>query len=90
MKSNLSITADSLFFSFTLVTGPRRSLSLELSDARVYSISIHAQRSTTTTHAGFEVQIEKHVFLDHFLQKMMSIHAVWWESSDHCFKYGIS
>ena len=24
------------FFFFTLVTGPRRSLSLELSDARVY------------------------------------------------------
>ena len=37
------------FFFFTLVTGPRRSLSLELSDTRVYEPQIRA-RLVTTTH----------------------------------------
>ena len=33
----------SLFFSFTLVTGPRRSLCLKLSDATVYEPQIRAR-----------------------------------------------
>ena len=36
-----------LFFFFTLVTGPRRSLSLELSDTRVYEPQIRARLGTT-------------------------------------------
>ena len=35
------------FFSFTLVTGPRRSLSLKLSDTRVYEPQIRARLGTT-------------------------------------------
>ena len=35
------------FFFFTLVTGPRGSLSLELSDARVYEPQIRARLGTT-------------------------------------------
>jgi len=38
-----------LFFFFTLVTGPRRSLSLELSNTRVYEPQIRA-RLVTTAH----------------------------------------
>ena len=34
-------------FFFTLVTGPRRSLSLKLSDARVYEPQIRARLGTT-------------------------------------------
>ena len=37
-----------LFFFFTLVTGPRRSLNLKLSDARVYEPQIRALLVTTT------------------------------------------
>ena len=36
------------FFFFTLVTGPRRSLSLKLSDTRVYEPHIRARLGTTT------------------------------------------
>ena len=36
-----------LFFFFTLVTGPRRSLSLKLSGARVYEPQIRARLGTT-------------------------------------------
>ena len=36
-----------LFFFFTLVTGPRRSLSLKLSDTRVYEPYIRARLGTT-------------------------------------------
>jgi len=36
-----------LFFFFTLVTGPRRSLSLKLCDTRVYEPYIRAYRSAT-------------------------------------------
>jgi len=36
------------FFFFTLVTGPRRSLSLRLSDTRVYEPRILARLGTTT------------------------------------------
>jgi len=39
------------FFFFTLVTGPRRSLSLELSDTRVYEPQIRARLGTTLTGA---------------------------------------
>ena len=35
------------FFFFTLVTGPRRSLSLNLSDAPVYEPQIRARFGTT-------------------------------------------
>jgi len=35
------------FFFFTLVTGPRRSLSLKLSDTRVYKPQIRARLGTT-------------------------------------------
>jgi len=37
-----------VFFVFTLVTGPRRSLSLKLSDARVYEPQLRARLGTTT------------------------------------------
>jgi len=36
-----------VFFFFTLVTGPRRSLSLKLSDTRVYEPQIRARLGTT-------------------------------------------
>jgi len=36
-----------LLFSFTLVTGPRRSLGLKLSDTRVYEPQIRARLGTT-------------------------------------------
>jgi len=36
------------FFFFTLVTGPRRSLSLKLSDTRVYEPQIRARLGNTT------------------------------------------
>jgi len=36
------------FFVFTLVTGPRRSLRLKLSDTRVYGPQIRARLGTTT------------------------------------------
>ena len=39
------------FFFFTLVTGPRRSLSLNLSDARVYEPQIRACRQLPTHRA---------------------------------------
>jgi len=38
-----------LFFFFTLVTGPRRSLSLKLSDTRVYEHQIRARLGTPYT-----------------------------------------
>jgi len=37
----------SSFFFFTLVTGPRRSLSLKMSDTRVYAPQIRARLGTT-------------------------------------------
>ena len=37
-----------LFFFFTLVTGPRRCLSLKLSDTRGYEPRIRARLGTTT------------------------------------------
>jgi len=39
---------DFFFFFFTLVTGPRRSLGLKLSDTRVYTPQIRARLGTTT------------------------------------------
>ena len=36
-----------IFFFFTLVTGPRRSLSLKLSDTRVYEPQIRARLGIT-------------------------------------------
>ena len=55
------------FFFCTLVTGPRRSLSLKLSDTRVYEPQIRARLGTTPTiqgslagvglcHGGFEIR----------------------------------
>ena len=53
-------TADYFFLFFTLVTGPRRSLSLKLSDTKVYEPEIRAKRSTkegwlATCKAGIKV-----------------------------------
>ena len=43
------------FFLFTLVTGPRRSLSLKLSDTSVYEPQIRARLGTTWKgKVGFE------------------------------------
>jgi len=42
-----------IFFFFTLVTGPRRSLRLTLSDTRVYEPQIRARLGTTArSHVG--------------------------------------
>ena len=41
------VVQSDFFFYFTLVTGPRRSLSLMLSDARVYEPRIRARLGTT-------------------------------------------
>jgi len=44
-----------LFFCFfTLVTGPRRSLNLKLSDKRVYEPQIRARLGTTAHFCGYE------------------------------------
>jgi len=43
----ISLSAMLLLFFFTLVTGPRRSLSLKLSDTRVYEPQIRARLGTT-------------------------------------------
>ena len=40
------------FFFFTLVTGPRRSLSIKLSDTRVYEPQIRARLGTTAHFGG--------------------------------------
>ena len=40
------------FFFFTLVTGPRRSLRLKLSDTRVYEPQIRAQPRCATSRTG--------------------------------------
>jgi len=44
------------FFFFTLVTGPRRSLSLKLTDSRVYEPQIRARLGTT---AHFDLSVER-------------------------------
>ena len=46
-----------LFFFFTLVTGPGRSLSLMLSDTRVYEPQIRARLGTT---AHFDPSAQEH------------------------------
>jgi len=46
-SSSLSTRYAPLLFLFTLVTGPRRSLSLQLSDTRVYELQIQARLGTT-------------------------------------------
>jgi len=43
------------FVFFTLVTGPRRSLSLKLSDTRVYGPQIRARLGTTAHFCGVVV-----------------------------------
>ena len=42
-----SSSATVLFFFFSLVTGPRRSLRLKMSDTRVYEPQIRARLGTT-------------------------------------------
>ena len=42
------------FFFFTLVTGPRRSLSLNLSDTKVYEPQIRARLGNHNTTVGVE------------------------------------
>ena len=46
----LHCTSPTFFFFFTLVTGPSRSLSLELSDTRVYEPQIRARLSNCNFH----------------------------------------
>jgi len=46
-KRKAASTLNPLFFFFTLVTGPRRSLSLKLRDTRVYEPQIRARLGTT-------------------------------------------
>jgi len=48
---------EAFFFFFTLVTGPRRSLSLNLSDTRVYEPQLRA-RLSTTAHFGAVVALK--------------------------------
>jgi len=43
------------FFFFTLVTGPRKSLSLKLSDTRVYEPQIRARLGTTAQVYAFSL-----------------------------------
>ena len=42
-----------LFFCLSLVTGPRRSLSLKLSETRVYEPQIRARLGTTPAYKGY-------------------------------------
>ena len=55
-----------LLFFFTLVTGPRRSLRLKLSDARVYEPQIRARLGTTVHFCevvmGADVSLQGTVF----------------------------
>ena len=46
-QSDDAPSRDLLLFFFTLVTGPRRSLSLKLSDTRVYEPQLRARLGTT-------------------------------------------
>ena len=46
-----------VFFFFTLVTGPRRSLSLKLSDARVYEPEIRARLGERVRGRGVPVAV---------------------------------
>ena len=48
----LPATCLSVFFFFTLVTGPRRSLSLKLSDTRVYAPEMRARLSVSRRPAS--------------------------------------
>ena len=52
MGGTVSATFFFFFFFFTLVTGPRRSLSLKLSDTRVYEPQIRALDFGTTCAGG--------------------------------------
>jgi len=45
-KREPTLTGASLFFFFTLATGPRRSLGLKLTDTRVYEPQIRARLGT--------------------------------------------
>jgi len=45
-RTRCSRTASFFFFFFTLVTGPRRSLSRKLSDTSVYELQIRARLGT--------------------------------------------
>ena len=47
------------FFFFTLVTGPRRSLSLKMSDKRVYEPQIRARLGTTAHFCAVVVKDER-------------------------------
>ena len=47
-------------FFFTLVTGPRRSLSLQLSETRVYEPQIRARLGTTTHFCEVQDAAEAH------------------------------
>jgi len=47
------------FFFFTLVTGPGRSLSLKLSDTRVYEPHIRARLGTTAHYRLAQIGLRK-------------------------------
>jgi len=54
LQNPLSLHTRVVFFFFTLVTGPRRSLSLKLSDTKVYEPQIRARLGNhNTTILGF-------------------------------------
>ena len=65
------LLAHGFFFFFTRVTGPRRSLSLKLSDTRVYAPQILARLGTTTHFC--EV-----VFLESMSLKYAHGRQFWW------------
>jgi hypothetical protein len=66
------------FFFFTLVTGPRRSLSLKLSDTRVHVPQIRA-RLVTTTHSASPTIIN----LPSCVRRADSMTSVWERARAH-------
>jgi len=63
------------FFFFTLVTGPRRSLSLNLSVTRVYAPQIQA-RLGTTAHFCRVVVLTSRAILN-LMREVAGIHQLW-------------
>ena len=74
----------SLFCFFTLVTGPRRSLSLKLSNTRVYEPQIRflgfdQPRNYSLGRPNFKVCIESEFFSDNLLVRIhFIIEMIWW------------
>jgi len=53
LQPSQQVTPSFFFFFFTLVTGPRRSLRLKLSDTRVYEPQTRARLGTTAHRVGY-------------------------------------